>query len=164
VNSRLIGETVDVRLYVGTVEVWYAQRQVDTLPRLRGESGHHIEYRHIIDWLVRKPGAFANYRYRKDLFPGSRFRVAYDSLHRRHTSTVADKEYLKILHLAARENESAVDDAIRHLLDHEKMITFEAITEIVARVGSVNAPTEIAISDIDICVYDKLLSDLEVAS
>ncbi|SHI08035.1 HsdM N-terminal domain-containing protein [Desulfofustis glycolicus DSM 9705] len=25
----------------------------------------------LIDWLIRKPGAFANYRYRSDLFPTS---------------------------------------------------------------------------------------------
>jgi len=164
VDSRLIGEVVDVRLYVGTVEVWYAQRQVETLPRLRGESRHHIEYRHIIDWLVRKPGAFANYRYRGDLFPGSRFRIAYDALHGRHTSRSADKEYLKILHLAARENESAVDDAIRQLIDHDKMITFDAISEIVATGVSVNVPAEVTIPDVDISVYDRLLSVLGVAS
>ena len=164
VDSRLIGEVVDVRLYVGTVEIWYAQRQVDILPRLRGESRHHIEYRHIIDWLVRKPGAFANYRYRSDLFPGSRFRIAYDALHSRHTSGSADKEYLKILHLAARENESAVDDAIRQLLDDDKMITFGAVSEIVATGVSVHVPTEVSIPDVDITVYDRLLSVPGVAS
>ena len=32
-----------------------------------------MQYRHIIDWLVRKPGAFENYRCRDDLFSCSRF-------------------------------------------------------------------------------------------
>ena len=39
-----------------------------------------MDYRHIIDWLVRKPGAFENYRYRDELFPTSRFRMAFDEL------------------------------------------------------------------------------------
>jgi len=164
VDSRLIGETVEVRLYVGTVEVWYAQRQVETLKRLRGSERHHIEYRHIIDWLVRKPGAFANYRYRNDLFPGSRFRVAYDALHRRHTSLRADKEYLKILHLAAKENESAVDDSIGQLIDHGKEITFEAITSLVRTGDFVHNPAAAAIMDVDVRIYDKLLSGVVVAS
>ena len=60
VPSRLIGEKVDVRLYVEHVEVWYAQQLVERLPRLRGRDKDHINYRHIIDWLVRKPGAFAH--------------------------------------------------------------------------------------------------------
>lgn len=38
-----------------------------SVPRLSGRGGHRINYRHIIDWLVRKPGAFRNYRYREDL-------------------------------------------------------------------------------------------------
>ncbi len=80
VHSRLIGEQIEIRLYVEHLEVWYAQRRIDTLPRLRGEGKHRIDYRHIMDWLVRKPGAFENYRYRDDLFPTSRFRMAYDAL------------------------------------------------------------------------------------
>jgi hypothetical protein len=45
---------------------------------LRGRRKHRVDYRHIIDWLVRKPGAFENYRYRDELFPTSRFRMAFD--------------------------------------------------------------------------------------
>ena len=78
VASRLIGEKVEARLYAEQVEVWYAQQCVERLPRLRGRGKHRIEYRHVIDWLVRKPGAFADYRYREELFPSSRFRLVYD--------------------------------------------------------------------------------------
>jgi hypothetical protein len=34
----------------------------------------------VIWSLVRKPGAFAAYRYRDDLFPTTTFRLAYDRL------------------------------------------------------------------------------------
>ena len=84
VPSRLIGERVEARLYVDRVEIWYAQREVERLPRLRGRQKHRIDYRHIIDWLVRKPGAFENYVYREELFPTSRFRMAYDALREAH--------------------------------------------------------------------------------
>lgn len=71
-----------------------------TLPRLHGRNQHVINYRHLIRRLLRKPGAFAAYRYRDDLFPTVAFRRAYD--HLRHRSpTGADREYLRILHLAA---------------------------------------------------------------
>ena len=63
---------------------WPGDRKVEELPRLRGRSKHRIDYRHIIDWLVRKPGAFENYRYRSDLFPTSWFRLAYDALREEH--------------------------------------------------------------------------------
>lgn len=100
--NRLIDEQVEVRLYVEHLEVWYAQQRVETIPRLRGKGKHRIQYRHIIDWLVRKPGAFENYRYREELFPTHRFRMTYDWLKQQRPSR-ASREYLEILHLAAME-------------------------------------------------------------
>ena len=50
------------------------------MPRLVGHGKHAINYRHVIDSLVRKPGAFENYQYREDMFPTSHFRMAYDWL------------------------------------------------------------------------------------
>ena len=60
---------MEARLYAERVEVWYAQKLVERLPRLRGRGKHRIDYRHVIDWLVRKPGAFADYRYRAGVVP-----------------------------------------------------------------------------------------------
>ena len=127
VNSRLIGEWVEARLYAERVEVWYAQKQVEQLPRLRGRGKHKIEYRHVIDWLVRKPGAFADYRYRADLFPSSRFRMAYDILLMQQPERAA-KEYLRILQLAACESESGVEAALSRLMNEELMpLTVSAV-------------------------------------
>ena len=42
VNSRLIGERVEARLYLDHVEVWHGQRKVEDLPRLRGRSKHRL--------------------------------------------------------------------------------------------------------------------------
>ena len=122
VDSRLIGERVDVRLYAEELEVWFAGKVVERIPRLRGQGKHRINYRHVIDWLVRKPGAFENYRYREDLFPTSRFRMAYDAL-RETAPSRASREYLAILELAARENEYLVDNALQALLEEERGIS-----------------------------------------
>src|SRR5438270_9362977 len=116
VPSRLIGEWVEARLYAERVEVFYARKRVEELPRLRGRGKHRIDYRHVIDWLVRKPGAFADYRYQADLFPSSRFRMAYDALLQQRPARAA-KEYLRILHLAARGSEAAVAAALAELLN-----------------------------------------------
>src|SRR6516165_642296 len=108
VPSRLIGEWVEVHIGAEILEVWHGARRVDHLPRLRGRGKHRIEYRHIIDWLVRKPGAFEAYRYRDAMFPTSRFRMAYDALKGLRPARAA-REYLEILLLAAQEGETAVD-------------------------------------------------------
>jgi hypothetical protein len=80
VPSRLIGELVDVHIKVECLEVWHGSVLVERLPRLCGRNKHNINYRHVIDWLVRKPGAFAGYRYQDAMFPTSRFRRVYDAL------------------------------------------------------------------------------------
>ena len=156
VPARLIGETVEVRLGAETLEVWYAQRHIETLPRLRGEGHHHIRYRHVIDWLVRKPGAFANYRFREDLFPTSRFRMAYDLLLAQSPSQ-ASRSYLALLELAARESEVGVDDALRHLLEHEQPITFDAVKTLVCCAQQIAPATQICIAPVNLTDYDSLL-------
>src|SRR5437667_12267734 len=62
VNSRLIGARVEARSYLDHVEGWYGQRKIEDLPRLRGRGKHRIDYRHITEWMGRKPGAFQNDR------------------------------------------------------------------------------------------------------
>lgn len=152
VDSRLIGETVEIRLYMEHLEVWYAQRLVDKLPRMRGEQKHRIEYRHIIDWLLRKPGAFENYRYRGDLFPTHRFRMAYDVLNKNA------RKYLAILSLAAKQGEAKVDDALRVLLEKAEVPEGESVERLLGSSGKVWAPTEVEIAEVDLGVYDSLLS------
>ncbi len=157
VPARLIGETVQVRLGAETLEVWYGQRQIETLPRLRGEGRHHIQYRHIIDWLVRKPGAFANYRYQADLFPTSRFRMAYDLFLARNPGR-ASHEYLAILHLAAKESEAGVDEALRFLLSTPQTLCAEAVEVLLRSAQQIAPPTAITVPSVNLSVYDQLLS------
>jgi hypothetical protein len=153
VPSRLIGERVEARLTMDRVEIWYGQRKVAEMPRLRGRRKHRVDYRHIIDWLVRKPGAFENYRYREELFPTSRFRMAYDALEEQH-GTRAGKEYLRILALAANESESGVDAALRQLLDRpDEPITAQRIEELL------HARIETAVRDVEVAAVDLLLFD-----
>ncbi len=162
VDSRLIRERIQVRLYIDRLEIWFGQKKVDTLPRLRGEGKHAINYRHIIDSLVRKPGAFENYRYRNELFPTSRFRIAYDNLKKRHAHSIAVKQYLNILYLAAHESETGVDDALRSLIDQGMEISYELIEKLVLSNEPIPMVTEILISPVDLTCYDQLLHEVTI--
>jgi hypothetical protein len=161
VPSRLMGEKVEVRLYVEHVEVWYAQKEAERFPRLRGRKKHRINYRHIIDWLVRKPGAFENYVYREELFPTSRFRMAYDAL-REAQPARGHKEYLGILYLAARQSETAVDEALRTLLTNDRPVSRAAVEELVHRAEEVPAVTEVTVEEVDLLGFDDLFLHKEV--
>lgn len=156
VHSRLIKEEVEAVVRAEEIEIWYAQRRVETLPRLRGEGRHRIDYRHVIDWLVRKPGAFENYCYRDDLFPTSRFRIAYDDLVRQSPAR-ATREYLGILNLAARESETGVDEALRLLLEREEPISADSVDRIVKSGERPEPVTDVTIDSVVLSVYDELL-------
>jgi hypothetical protein len=163
VNSRLIGARVEARMYLDHVEVWYGQRKVEDLPRLRGRSKHRIDYRHVIEWLLRKAGAFENYKYREDLFPTSRFRMAYDALKETAPSRCS-KEYLKILKLAAERGEVAVDEVLRALLkgDAEAVVTAETITEVLAKLDTIAPVTMVEVAMVELGSFDQLFTEMGV--
>jgi hypothetical protein len=155
VPARLIGHTVEARVCPDVVEVRYRGELVQTMPRLRKEDEHKIDYRHVIGWLVRKPGAFARYRYREDLFPSVTFRRAYDRL-LTTSGERADVEYLRILKLAAQAGEPRVTSVLARLLDD--MAAFDYVTV----QSCIDPPTPrvpvIRIPAPDLRAYDALLT------
>jgi hypothetical protein len=159
VHSRLIGERVEVRIYLEHIEIWYAQKMVESLPRLHGRCKQRIDYRHVIDTLVRKPGALANYRYREELFPTSHFRVAYDLLHETQPAR-ADREYLEVLHLAARQSEVGVDQALRVLLGREQPISRAAVEALLGESQEASAVTTVTVAAADLAGFDTLLTEV----
>jgi transposase len=130
VPSRLIGVTLTVRVRAETLEAYVGTALAITLPRLAGKGQMRIDYRHIVWSLVRKPGAFAAYRYREELFPTLAFRRAYDLLQER-CPTRADREYVRILHLAASTTEADVETALGLLLEAGTVPTFDAVRDLV---------------------------------
>ena len=155
VPSRLIGEVLRVRIYDDRLEVYYAGAHQLAVPRLHGRNGHRINYRHIIWSLVQKPGAFARYRYREDLFPSLVFRRAYDALTERRAGRDADLEYLRILYLAASTMESEVEAALSLLLA-------ERVVPVADEVKALVAPAQpevpaMEVPEVDLAGYDRLL-------
>jgi hypothetical protein len=89
--------------------------------------------------------------------------MAYDHLKQSQPARAA-KQYLSILHLAARESEIAVDDALRTLIDQEAPITFESVEAMVHSEDLIAPPTELSIPEVDLAAYDVLLGVREVAT
>jgi hypothetical protein len=153
VPARLMGHTVEARVHADLVEVRYRGQLVQTMPRLRGEDEHRVDYRHVIGWLVRKPGAFARYRYREDLFPSVTFRRAFDALQVTHGER-ADVEYLRILQLAALHGEARVTDVLRTVLDAGRF-DYAAVQQRVAPPTPTIPTLHLPLPDLR--VYDTLL-------
>jgi hypothetical protein len=156
VPSRLIGEHVDVHVMAEYLDVWHGTVLVQRMPRLRGRRKSSINYRHVIDWLVRKPGAFAAYRYRDAMFPTSRFRRVYDAL-LEHTPARAAKDYLRILELAAKESEAGVDSVLARLLEWNVPITPTVVEEHLRHDLGLPRAMEVVVTTVDLSSYDLLL-------
>lgn len=158
VPTSLIGHRVTVRIHEWHLEVYYQSHLVETLPRIIGKNRHHVNYRHVIDSLIRKPGGFRNYRYRDDLFPSLIFRRAWEQLQQWQAPRKADLTYLRILRLAARTLESNVAYALEQLLatterwdatDVERLLQPEPIPV-----------PHLACAEVDLQRYDQLLSEV----
>jgi len=155
VPSRLAGERVLVRLFEMRLEIFYGGRRQLVVDRVAGERKHQVDYRHVIWSLVRKPGAFARYRYREALFPTAGFRRAYETLILGLPERQADMEYLRVLHLAAATMQHEVETALELLLAEAKLPTFAAVRALVSdRTPEV---PEMAPLEVDLEDYDALL-------
>jgi len=152
VPSRLLGVALLVRVRAETLTAYVGTTPVCTMPRLVGRRQHAINYRHVIWSLVRKPGAFATYRYRQDLFPSLLFRRSYDRLCQSGPSQ-ADREYLQVLALAAGTGESAVEAALTLLLDAGRLPTAGAVRALLAA----PEPPLLATPQVSLAAYDQLL-------
>ncbi len=112
VPSRLISHTVKVEVYEDHLKIFHERELLLEVERRCGDRRSVINWRHLIEPLLRKPGAFARYRYRQEFFPSGRLRAAYDQLVEDHGARRGDLEYLRLLKFAV---EVGVDQVERYL-------------------------------------------------
>jgi hypothetical protein len=156
VPSRLIGSAVRVRVFDEGIEVYFGGAVQLACERLVGRNQRRIDYRHVVGSLIRKPGAFARYVYREEMFPTLAFRKAYDAIQAQQAGTKGDVEYLRILHLAATTMEAPVDEALQLLLGGQHDISSEAVKALVADAPKPALPALSALP-VDLRGYDALL-------
>jgi len=159
VPSRLIGAFVEARITEGQVSFHYRGEQVVKYPRSQCQEPR-IDYRHVIDSLVRKPGAFARYLYREELFPRPAFRQAYDRL-KTAEEAKANVRYLRLLQLAAELGEDRVADALGVVLRTGEVPLADVLEIALRERVNASTPTLTPFTP-DLSVYDSLIS--EVAS
>jgi hypothetical protein len=159
VPTSLIGYQVRVRIYEWHIEVYYRQKKVETMARLVGQNRQQINYRHLIDSLLRKPGGFRNYRYREALFPSLIFRQAWEQLEQWYSPRKADLTYLRVLRLAARHSESEVAVALHLLLANPTRWTELDVEQLLQPQVIARAPV-VAPPVINLTQYDRLLQEV----
>lgn len=161
VPTGLIGRLVTVRVYEWHLEVYFREYLVEKMPRLVGQNRQQLNYRHLIDSLLRKPGGFRDYRYREALFPTLVFRQAWESLCRWHSPRKADLIYLRILRLAARTLECEVEAALNQLLADQAHWNETDVERLLPGQPDPLPVPQLDLSLVNLVQYDALLREMQ---
>jgi transposase len=157
VPSRLIHYTLKAYVYPDEIVLFYGNKKLQTMPRAHVKTLAGINYRHIIDSLIRKPAAFSNYQYYEALFPRLCFRKAYDAL-RDAAPANADKQYLKLLQLAKLHSEQEVAEALELLLEEHQIPTPDVVRSLIDVYAKERL--QVYIHQPNVAEYDSLLSSV----
>ena len=89
------------------------------------------------------------------MFPTTTFRLAYDRLVEGSVER-ADRDYVRILHLAASTSESEVETALALLLEASTLPRFDAVRDLVHPPDS-SQLLALCTPQLDLSPYDKLI-------
>lgn len=159
VPSRLAGKFVRVRLYEMNMEVWFADKRLLVIPRILGEYNTRIDYHDVVKPMLKKPGAFARYRYREALFPGPAWHQALDVLQKGLGERKGEVAYLRNLNLAAEEMECDVEAAMVLLMEAGIVPEPERVKELMGLVRPTEIP-DMEPLEVDLGAFDALLPEL----
>ena len=157
--SQLIGQRVMVRLYAGHIECWLGGTRVleRTRPTCRDGRRHprDIDYRHLIGALKRKPGAFARWVMRDEMFPRAVYRQTWERLSARLSEREACKTIVGLLGLAADGHEAQLADELEQLIELDQLPDLVALAALLAPSPGVlpNVTVELP----DLASFDALL-------
>lgn len=160
VPSRLIGFPLRVQRHETHLRVYLGGEYLFDLPRLRGDRGGCVDFRHVILPLLRKPGAFRNYRHREALYPTVSFRAAHDRLVKDHGERAGVIEYLLLLKLAAEESVEKVEPLLTNLLAQPAGWRAATVRERLAPPDRIVVPMPELMVNLE--AYDALLDGEEV--
>jgi len=159
VPSQLIGEEVRVHVHETRLEVYLGGRHQVSMDRVRGRGAFNVNWRHMVGWMSKKPGAFRRFRYRDALFPTATFRKAWDALDASLATWSADMNYLQILKLARDEGQAQVEPEVVALLDADELPRFDAVKARMKREAT-RAP-EMTALEVNIGEYDELTPEVQ---
>ncbi|KAF1005379.1 MAG: hypothetical protein E5299_02262 [Burkholderia gladioli] len=134
--SQLIGHRLMMRQYAQHIECWLDGRRVLEHPRVTHRNGQrhprHIDYRHLVAALKRKPGAFARWVLRDAAFPRPVYRQTWERLAAALPERQACKVIVGLLALAAEGHEAQLAAELEQLIELDQWPDLEALNQLLA--------------------------------
>ena len=134
VPSRLVGQRLKIRVYEERIEGYLGEHRVLEAPRLRRTSAdhhpRHIDFRHLLPALKRKPGALVRWRLRDALFPRSEYAQTWQQLIARLPEDKAARVMIGLLEMAAADGcEVRLAHALADLLERNELPDLQHLQE-----------------------------------
>jgi len=132
VPSRLIGANLQIHLYHDRLECYLSGTKVAELTRVYGDSklrrARNIDYRHVIESLVKKPMAFYHSQLRDALLPNEDYRQIWLHLSQTFSSRDASKLMVGLLGIAAKHScESALGQMVIQSIQSGECVTIDKV-------------------------------------
>lgn len=165
VPSRLIGETLRVHVYHDRLKCYVGSELVITLKRIYSNGQNYkrsIDYRHLINSLVRKPQAFRYSQIRDDLLPNDDYRFIWNYVDEVMPPRKACQFIVGLLKIASeRENEIPLAEEVLRRIHGEKQLDLRQLENRYKTKKSSELP-EIKVNQHILSYYDQLLKNVEV--
>jgi hypothetical protein len=140
---------------VSRIELWHEQTRVAAFDRHANAGGACVDWRHLIDDLCRKPGAFARYRYRQSFYPSLLWREVNDELRERCSIARADSDYLQMLRLSLEHGMERMEELLQRFKGTPQL-TLDRVRRKLGEQGKWRDSGHDIEADLD--PYDRLLS------
>lgn len=164
VPSRLVSETLQVRLYHDRLVCYLGSTQVISLTRQYPQGkltrSRQVDYRHVIHALAKKPQAFRYSQLRDDLLPTSVYREIWQKIDTMLAPRDACKYIVGLLHLAATKDcEEALGDVVMASLSQGRHVDLNQLRRQFGMVSGAVAP-RVAVSQHPLQSYNCLLQEV----
>jgi hypothetical protein len=164
VPSRLVGRRLHAHLFDDRIDLFLGPDLVMTTPRVRvrrPDRAHHIDFRHVVANLRRKPGALRNLVYRDALFPNHAYRRAWQAFDARIEARQACRDTVALLDIAARGDcVDALAQRIDAALDAGHLPDIAALRN--EFLPTARASRDVTIPPPDLRGYNSLLASVEM--
>lgn len=130
VPSNYIGLSLEVRVYPNLVEVIDLEKVVCIHKRLSGLKGLvSINIEHVIEGLLRKPGAFKDWKYREVVFERPVWKSFYQKL---LDSGKEEKEYLRCISLLKDYDRENITLAMELAMENKMELTSFTLKDLIS--------------------------------
>ncbi|MBK9093342.1 MAG: hypothetical protein IPM84_11290 [Anaerolineae bacterium] len=158
VPTSLIGQMVIVHIHEWHLEVYFRRNLMAKMPRLVGQNQYQLNYRHLVDSLLRKPGGFPGLPLPGSLVSDRCFPASLGNLEPVALTAQSRPDLPTHRALGGAPLESDVEAALKRLLESPETWDDTDVERLIKSPSP--AIPQLATSSVNLAQYDALLREV----